>query len=137
MRSLRFSLLPLLAVALFSPWGLSQETGATPGSPPSNLHPAPAPTRAAESFDEVVGRVVERERAFNQLIRQFHPLVETYIQTFKNDDERGPLPVSDQYFLGRLELAGESREERYGERPRRSDGTTHAVGRSGRDEHAL
>ena len=120
MRSLRFSLLPLLAVALFPTWGPSQETGATGGSPPSNVNPAPAATRPAESFDEVIGRVLEREHAFNQLIRQFHPLIETYIQTLKNDDERGPLPVSDQYFLGRLELDGGSQEERYRQRPRRS-----------------
>jgi hypothetical protein len=119
MRSLRFSLLPLLAVVLFSICGLSQETGAAGGSPPSKVNPAAAPTRAAESFDEVIGRVVEREHAFNQLIRQFHPLIETYIQTLKNDDERGPLPVSDKYFLGRLELAGGSQEERYGQRSRR------------------
>ncbi len=120
MRSLRFSLLPLLAVALFPTWGPSQETGATGASTPSKLNPAPAATRPAESFDEVIGRVLEREHAFNQLIRQFHPLIETYIQTLKNDDERGPLPVSDQYFLGRLELDGGSQEERYGQRPRRS-----------------
>ncbi len=124
MRCIRLSLLPLLAVALFSAcvstYGLSQETGAAGGTPPSNLNRAATPTRPAESFDEVIGRVVEREHAFNQLIRQFHPLIETYIQTLKNDDERGPLPVSDKYFLGRLDLAGKSQEERYGERRRRS-----------------
>ena len=120
MRSFAFSLVPLLAVAVFSTWGLSQQTGATGGPPPSSVNPAPAPTRPAESFDEVIGRVVEREHAFNQLIRQFHPLIETYIQTLKNDDERGPLPVSDKYFLGRLELGGGRQEERYGQRPRRS-----------------
>jgi hypothetical protein len=120
MRSFGFFLLPLLAVAVFSTWGLGQQTGATGGPPPSSVNPAPAPTRPAESFDEVIGRVVEREHAFNQLIRQFHPIIETYIQTLKNDDERGPLPVSDKYFLGRLDLGGGRQEERYGQRPRRS-----------------
>jgi hypothetical protein len=120
MRSLRFFLLALLAVAFFSTRGLSQDTGAAGVPPPSQVNPAAAPTRPAESFDEVVARVVEREHAFNQLIPQFHPLIETYIQTLKNDDERGPLPVSDKYFLGRLELAGGAHEERYGQRQRRS-----------------
>ena len=58
------------------------------------------------SFDEVIGRVVEREHFFNEQISRLHPLIETYIQNLKNNDEMGPLPISDRYFLGRLDLTG-------------------------------
>ena len=55
---------------------------------------------------------MEREHFFNEQIRGLHPLVETYIQSLKNDDETGPVPVSDQYFLGRLDL-GVGTEQRF------------------------
>jgi hypothetical protein len=58
----------------------------------------------AASFDEVVNRVVEREHFFLAQMRHMHPLVETYIQNMKPDPELGNAPVSDQYFLGRLEM---------------------------------
>jgi len=70
------------------------------------LHdPLPRPAAPEASFAEVMTRVAERERDFNQRIRQFRPIVETYLQTLK-DQEIGPLPVGDRYFLGRLDLAG-------------------------------
>ncbi|GAC1440318.1 MAG: hypothetical protein NVS1B11_37440 [Terriglobales bacterium] len=49
-------------------------------------------------------RVVEREHFFVTTLRQFHPLVETYIQNLRPDPDLGTVPVSDQYFLGRLDL---------------------------------
>jgi len=48
--------------------------------------------------------VVERERSFNQKILTLHPLIETYIQNLKDSDTTGPVPISDRYFLGRLDL---------------------------------
>lgn len=66
----------------------------------------PAPlSLPAGSFDQVVDRIVERERYFNTQMRQFHPLAETYIQNMKPDREVGSVPASDQYFLGRLDLS--------------------------------
>src|ERR1044072_8685360 len=56
------------------------------------------------SFDQVVDRIVAREKAFNEQMRQMHPLVETYIQTMRNDHEVGLVPAGDQYFLARLDL---------------------------------
>jgi hypothetical protein len=36
-----------------------------------------------------------------------HPMVETYLQNLKNDksDESNPIPVGDQYYLGRLDMS--------------------------------
>jgi hypothetical protein len=111
MRSLRTAILPLFAFILVSTWALGQETNGSSGAlqnPPNQTLATPA----AGSFDEVIGRIVEREHYFNEQIRQFHPLIETYIQSLKNDDETGPVPVSDRYFLGRLNLVGGT-EERF------------------------
>jgi Peptidase family M48 len=90
-----------------APWGLSQNTSA--GSEPASRVPDPTNSSitAPSSFDEVIGRVVEREHYLNEQILRLHPLIETYIQNLKNDDVTGPVPVSDRYFLGRLDLTGD------------------------------
>jgi hypothetical protein len=56
------------------------------------------------AFDQVVDRVVERERRFVATMRGMHPLAETYIQNLQEDKDHNVEPVSDQYFLGRLDL---------------------------------
>ena len=56
------------------------------------------------SFDQTVDRVVERERTFVATMKRMHPLAETYIQNLREDSDHNVEPVSDQYFLGRLDL---------------------------------
>ncbi|MEY2412221.1 MAG: hypothetical protein QOD84_827 [Acidobacteriaceae bacterium] len=56
------------------------------------------------SLDQIIDRVVEREHFFVATIRRYHPLIETYIQNLRPDQEMGTVPLSDQYFLGRLDL---------------------------------
>jgi hypothetical protein len=73
------------------------ETGPNSSSPPSA-------TSTPTSFDQVIDRIVERERFFVAQMRHFHPLVETYIQNLKGKQEKA-VPISDQYFLGRLQIA--------------------------------
>jgi hypothetical protein len=59
----------------------------------------------ASSFDQVIDRTVEREHFFMAQMQQLHPLVETYIQNLREDkDLDAPVPVSDVYFLGRLDM---------------------------------
>ena len=61
---------------------------------------------AASSFDQVVDRAIEREHFFMAQMKQLHPLVETYLQNLKEDKDLGaPVPVSDVYFLGRLDMS--------------------------------
>jgi hypothetical protein len=57
------------------------------------------------SIDEVVDRVIERERAFVAQMQHMHPLTETYIQNLKSDHDSMVVPASDQYFLGRLDMS--------------------------------
>ena len=69
-------------------------------------------TAAANSFDQVVDRAVEREHFFMAQMKQLHPLVETYLQNLKEDKDLGaPVPASDVYFLGRLDMS-ESTDDR-------------------------
>ena len=49
--------------------------------------------------------MVEREHYFVAQMKHAHPLVETYIQNMKSDKEMGATPVSDHYFLGRIDLS--------------------------------
>jgi len=57
------------------------------------------------SPSEAVDKIVAQEQAEVQLLRQYSPLVETYIQYLRPDKQAGTLPNGDKYFLGRAELA--------------------------------
>src|ERR1022692_435993 len=61
---------------------------------------------ASGSFDQVIDRAVEREHFFMAEMKHLHPLVETYLQNLKQDkDIDAPVPTSDVYFLGRLDMS--------------------------------
>jgi hypothetical protein len=76
---------------------------------------APAPSSeslppVAVTLNDVVDRVVQREHLFMAQMRHMHPMVETYLQDLKNDQAGNPIPVKDQYFLGRLDLSDGSED---------------------------
>ena len=63
----------------------------------------PVVSRAQQSpsnIDELVDRIVAREHQEIILIRQYSPIVETYIQEMRPDKEFGVVPSKDHYFLG-------------------------------------
>jgi hypothetical protein len=69
---------------------------------------AAATTAAADqprTMDDVVDRVITNENRLNSQIRQYSPLVETYIQNLKPDKELGYTPAGDKYFLGRADFS--------------------------------
>ena len=68
---------------------------------------AAAPAWAAQptSFEQVISRINQRETQFAQSMRNYSPMVETYIQDMKPDAELGEVPSGDTYFLGRLDLS--------------------------------
>src|SRR2546430_14221355 len=57
------------------------------------------------TVSEVVDKVVRQEQAEVELLRQYSPLVETYIQNLRADKQLGAVPDGDKYFLGLAELA--------------------------------
>ncbi|HYN15236.1 MAG TPA: M48 family metalloprotease [Terriglobales bacterium] len=66
---------------------------------------APAWAAQPTSFEQVISRINQRETQFAQNMRNYAPMVETYIQDMKPDAELGEVPSGDTYFLGRLDLS--------------------------------
>jgi hypothetical protein len=60
---------------------------------------------ATSSKLEIVDKIVAQERAEVQSLRQYSPLVETYIQNLRPDKQQGVVLDTDKYFLGRAHLA--------------------------------
>ncbi|MGA7632179.1 MAG: hypothetical protein WCB11_15560, partial [Terriglobales bacterium] len=61
-----------------------------------------APEHPALKDNEMADRIFYREAKFVQDMKSYTPMVETYIQDYKSDDQLGQLPTSDKYFIGRL-----------------------------------
>ena len=74
------------------------QPAATPG-------PATAPTAPPTTMDQVVDRAIVREHALITFLQTRTPLVETYLQNLKLDQQMGPSPREDHYFFGRLDLS--------------------------------
>jgi hypothetical protein len=107
MGKVRLALFATIALVILCPFALAQESA--PAASLASTHDAASaqlsvPSSGPGSFNEVVDRIVEREHFFSAQMRHLHPLAETYIQNMKTDKELGAVPVSDQYFLGRLDL---------------------------------
>ena len=67
--------------------------------------PMDAIAQQPTTVSDVVDKIVRQEQAEVQLLRQYSPLVETYIQNLRPDKQLGAVPDGDKYFLGRAELA--------------------------------
>jgi hypothetical protein len=117
LRSL-YALLTLFLVCCATSLLVQTAYAQTPAAQTSPAQTAPEPqlstrdaatqptTAAASSFDQVVDRAIEREHFFMAQMKQLHPLVETYLQNLRKDKELDtPVPTSDVYFLGRLDMS--------------------------------
>jgi hypothetical protein len=67
--------------------------------------PLPAAPQQQPALTEVVDKIVSQEQVEMQSLRQYSPIVETYIQVMHPNKDLGEVPKSDKYFLGRAELA--------------------------------
>src|SRR5271163_3645991 len=65
----------------------------------------PQPADQPRTMDQVIDRVVANETRLDGQIKQYSPLVETYIQNLKPDKELGYAPAGDKYFLGRADFS--------------------------------
>jgi hypothetical protein len=110
MRNSNWMVLALLAMTMTSaaqqpasapqnpqPVSAVQSSGSTQ-SAPVNLGP---PT----TMDQVVDRVILREKDLVKFLSPRTPLVETYLQNLTQDPQLGPVPQDDHYFLGRMDLS--------------------------------
>ncbi len=90
----------LLVVFVFAAFaGHTPSTAQTPSR--STVVPA---SSAPASFDHLVDSAIRQERRLAVLMRNFKPVIETYIQE-ETPDTQSPRP--DDYFLSRLDLTGD------------------------------
>ncbi len=66
--------------------------------------PLAAAAQEPTTPSQVVDKIVAQEQVEVQMLRQYSPLVETYIQNIRADQQLGEVPDGDKYFLGRAEL---------------------------------
>jgi len=67
--------------------------------------PIAAAGQEQTTLAQVVDKIVAQEQAEVQSLRQYSPIVETYIQILRPSKEHGAVASGDKYFLGRAELA--------------------------------
>jgi hypothetical protein len=58
---------------------------------------------AVTTADQAIDRIIAREHDEIAVIRQYSPIVETYVQDMKPDEEMGIVPARDHYFLGQAD----------------------------------
>ena len=96
-----------LSLTLFAV-GLAAGQNATPAG--QALNPAQAapsiPASKTIGFDEFIDLAIRQERRMTDLLRNFTPIIETYLQEQQPDAALGTSPKGDAYFLSRLDLAG-------------------------------
>jgi len=80
------------------PVAATQPAQSQSGQAPANLAP---PT----TMDQVVDRVILREKELIKFLSPRTPVVETYLQNLTQDPQLGPIPQDDHYFLGRMDLS--------------------------------
>ena len=63
------------------------------------------------SINQVIDRIVQRENEEMKTLHQYEPIVETYVQDLRPDNELGMMSITDHYFLGRA-ILGEGTVQR-------------------------
>jgi hypothetical protein len=64
---------------------------------------APQQSATVTTADQAIDLIIAREHDEISVIRQYNPIVETYVQDMKPDAEMGIVPVKDHYFLGQAD----------------------------------
>ena len=98
---MRKFVLGLLFFSVVGAAALAQTASA--GEPPKKMILVPADQ--PRTMEEVVKRVVDNENHMYGRMKQYSPLVETYIQNLKPDAELGEIPAGDRYFLGKADFS--------------------------------
>src|SRR5580700_2858878 len=65
---------------------------------------APADADQPRTMDQALDRIIHNEQHMYGQMRNYSPLVETYIQNLRPDKDLGQVPAGDKYFLGRADL---------------------------------
>ena len=101
-----------LVCALFGAilvWPMAAQKPPVTIQPADKTQPSPqAPARKGVTFDEFVDSAIQQEQRLTNAMRNFKPVVETYIQEQKHDSDVQTSPKNDDYFLSRLDLTGDA-----------------------------
>jgi len=57
------------------------------------------------TMEQVIDRVTSNENHLYGKMKEYSPLVETYIQNLKGDKDLGTVPAGDKYFLGKADFS--------------------------------
>src|SRR5258708_9247079 len=63
------------------------------------------PADHTRRMEEVVKGVVDNENHISGRMKEYSPLVETYIRNLKPNAELGEVPAGDRYFLGKADFS--------------------------------
>ncbi len=111
MSTMNWMILALLAVTMTA---VAQQPASAPQNPqpvattqPEQAQSSQAPSNLAPptTMDQVVDRVILREKELIKFLSARTPIVETYLQNLTQDTQLGPVPQDDHYFLGRMDLS--------------------------------
>jgi hypothetical protein len=103
----------VLALFVASMTAAAQQSASAPQNPQpaAATQPAQQPSQAQTNLappttmDQVVDRVILREKELIKFLAPRTPIVETYLQNLAQDPQLGPIPQEDHYFLGRMDLS--------------------------------
>jgi hypothetical protein len=110
-RSMNWMILASLAITMTA---AAQQSASAPENqqPVAANQPSQAPSGEAQTnlappttMDQVVDRVILREKDLIKFMSPRTPIVETYLQNLTQDAQLGPIPQDDHYFLGRMDLS--------------------------------
>jgi hypothetical protein len=105
MSNMNWMILALLAVTMTA---AAQQPASAPQNPQASAtQPSQAQSNLAPptTMDQVVDRVIMREKDLIKFLSPRTPVVETYLQNLQQDPQLGPIPQEDHYFLGRMDLS--------------------------------
>ena len=105
MSNMSWLVLALLALSLTA---AAQQSAPPPQNPQTAAASQPAPAQnlaPPTTMDQVVDRVILREKDLIKFLSARTPVVETYLQNLTQDPQLGPIPQDDHYFLGRMDLS--------------------------------
>ncbi|HEX4538405.1 MAG TPA: hypothetical protein VH140_15745 [Candidatus Acidoferrum sp.] len=84
------------------------QTSPNPAEPSKPIVNAPV-QQPAPRMDEIIERMIAREKELMEVLSDYHPIIETYIQEVRPDMQLGIVPKSDYYFLGQADFRGRLR----------------------------
>ena len=84
----------------------AQNSTSTVPSSPAVQSASSVPAQNPAVTNALIDSAIRQEHRLIVLMRNFKPIVETYIQEEKPDSELGTSPKADDYFLSRLEVTG-------------------------------